>query len=101
MRATALCLLTFALAVPSVCSAQEPIYEVLKSCNDLSSAEGTLVVGPDGALYGTTKSGGGATGTVFRVAPDGSEFGVLRLLGTGGSLPQAGLLLASDGAFYG
>lgn len=36
-----------------------------------------LVIGPDGALYGTTVEGGSADyGTVFKINPDGSGLGV-------------------------
>ena len=60
----------------------------------------------DGTLYGTTQTGGSANeGTIFKITPDG----VLTLLHTFGDLtvandganPQCGLILASDGNFYG
>jgi len=63
-----------------------------------------LVLGPDGNFYGTTYTGPGfgTNGTVFRVTPDG----VLTTLITfdqfnDGAGPQAPLLLAADGNFYG
>lgn len=69
----------------------------------------THMVGPlledSGALYGTTSAGGSNNvGTVFKLNLDGSGFAVLRQFSTSGddgSSPQAGLLLASDGAVYG
>ena len=64
-----------------------------------------LIQGTDGALYGTTKEGGsGGYGTVFKLKPDGSGFTVLKddfdYSTTGGYL-YAGLIQATDGAFYG
>jgi uncharacterized repeat protein (TIGR03803 family) len=62
-----------------------------------------LVQGPDGFFYGTTYSGGTfSAGVVFKV----STSGVLKVLhnidsGKDGSGPEAGLVLATDGNFYG
>jgi len=71
--------------------------------------EGTLVIGPDGAYYGTTAGGGlHGSGTVFKIAADGT-FEVLHAFGSrnsngvnaDGAEPHAGLVLADDGHFYG
>jgi uncharacterized repeat protein (TIGR03803 family) len=78
---------------------------------------GGLVEGLDGALYGTTLSGGritrvsdplnmpiGGAGTVFRLNKDGSGFKVVHSFqgpDDDGSSPMAGLLAGSDGALYG
>jgi len=63
-----------------------------------------LTEGDDGYLYGTTTAGGsGGSGTVFRIAKDGSDFTVLHAF-TGGSDdgggPRAGLLEYND-EYYG
>ena len=66
-----------------------------------------LVEGADGAMYGTTFQGGtngNNLGTVFRVNRDASGYAVLHSftgIGGDGSLPEAALLMASDGTFYG
>jgi len=63
-----------------------------------------LIEGTDGALYGTTSSGGSNDfGTVFRLNRDGSAYTVLHRFtgGADGAHPYAGLIGASDGALYG
>jgi uncharacterized repeat protein (TIGR03803 family) len=66
-------------------------------------SEGGLIVGLDGALYGTTQLGGAfEAGTVFRVQPDGSAYTVLHSFDGGdGNQPLAGLTQGSDGTLYG
>jgi uncharacterized repeat protein (TIGR03803 family) len=62
-----------------------------------------LLQGVDGNFYGTTLTGGANTvGTVFKITPAGVET-VLWSFGSGtdGTNPEAGLILASDGNFYG
>lgn len=62
-----------------------------------------LTVGPDGQLYGTTQLGGSAAslGTVFKVTTNGVLTTLFAFNDPANSVPQAGLLLASDGNFYG
>jgi uncharacterized repeat protein (TIGR03803 family) len=62
-----------------------------------------LVEGRDGALYGTTQLNGlNYKGAVFKIQKDGSGFMVLHeFTGRDGAQCEAGLLAASDGAFYG
>jgi len=64
-----------------------------------------LVQGIDGNLYGTTYSSTGTDGTVFKVTTEGT-LTTLHTFCEGGScldgaLPEAGLVLASNGNFYG
>jgi uncharacterized repeat protein (TIGR03803 family) len=75
--------------------------------------DGPLTMGPDGALYGTTASGGYSSngGTVFRLAPPGNHRGDWTLttlysfcatdpcLDGGG--PNGGLVVGPDGSLYG
>lgn len=67
------------------------------------SANANLVLGGDGALYGTTYSGGLVNaGTIFRVDENGLNV-VYSMTGEhdDGANPYAGLIKASDGALYG
>ena len=66
-----------------------------------------LIQGTDGNFYattenGTTASGPNAAGTVFRITPGGTVT-ILQgfTYGTDGASPNAGLIQASDGNFYG
>ena len=65
---------------------------------------GTLVQASNGTFYGTTYYGGASdTGTVFSISPSG-DFKALYSFGTqrrDGGYPEAGLVRASDGSFYG
>jgi uncharacterized repeat protein (TIGR03803 family) len=70
---------------------------------------GNLVEGTDGDFYGTTAFGGTnytcylsePCGTIFKITPGGSLTTLHDFDETDGSRPYAGLLLASDGDFYG
>ena len=72
--------------------------------NDGSFPFGALIQGSDGNFYGTTSSGGANNdGTVFRITPAGLETVLYSFGGTpgDGAIPRAGLILGSDGNFYG
>ncbi len=75
---------------------------------------GSLVQGLDGNFYGTTQQGGAkkvcfnvenpkkvGCGTVFKITPGGTLTTLHSFDGTDGSFPRAGLVLASNGNFYG
>jgi uncharacterized repeat protein (TIGR03803 family) len=64
---------------------------------------GNLIADKSGNLYGTTSIGGpNGAGTVFKLAPDGSEAVLYNFTGaTDGDLPMSGLLTDSAGNFYG
>jgi uncharacterized repeat protein (TIGR03803 family) len=62
-----------------------------------------LVQGTNGDFYGTTEFGGAATyfGTVFKITPSGTLTTLHSFDGTDGYEPEAGLIQATDGNFYG
>ncbi len=62
-----------------------------------------VTFGPDGYLYGATLNGGKLNkGTVYRLAPDGTDFSVLHEFnGPDGENPEGTLVLGADGQLYG
>ncbi len=76
------------------------------NAGDGQSPVGDLMVGPDGALYGTTSFGGDSgKGTVFKINPDGTDYTLLRAFTTtyvDAYHPERGTLtLGPDGMLYG
>jgi uncharacterized repeat protein (TIGR03803 family) len=75
--------------------------------SDGFSPRAKMLVANDGYLWGTTNSGGnGNGGTVFKIKPDGSNFTVVYAFCPNshcpvGNNPEAGLIQAPDGNFYG
>jgi uncharacterized repeat protein (TIGR03803 family) len=66
---------------------------------DPNYPQAPLIVGPDGALYGTTYTGGYANGTVFRLST--TSLSVVVGFYNDGYTPIGGLVLGSDGRMYG
>jgi uncharacterized repeat protein (TIGR03803 family) len=62
---------------------------------------GALVQGSDGALYGTTISGGTGFGTIYRLTTNGILTVLVAFDNATGSGPQSGVVQAPDGFFYG
>jgi uncharacterized repeat protein (TIGR03803 family) len=66
-----------------------------------------LTTDNNGNLYGTTFVGGGSgcggqgCGTVFKIAPDGTEAVLHRFSGSDGAGPRAGVILDRQGNLYG
>ncbi|MHB8519178.1 MAG: choice-of-anchor tandem repeat GloVer-containing protein [Limisphaerales bacterium] len=75
------------------------------TATDGSSPIAPLIVGKDGALYGTTVNGGSSNefaGTVFKWNIDGSVYTVLHSFSFGeGYNPRTALVQAADGLLYG
>ena len=83
---------------------------VFKTLHTFSGTDGVnplagLVLGSNGNLYGTTSAEGGpgsaGQGTVFSITPSGGFTTLAVFDGTNGAAPQASLIQASDGNFYG
>ena len=101
----------FCVATAIASSAQT--FTTLSSFNgtDGGFASAPLIQGVDGNLYGTTASGGntstscGGCGTVFKVTPSGKITTLYSFCSqtncADGSFPTAGLVLSSNGNFYG
>jgi uncharacterized repeat protein (TIGR03803 family) len=87
------------------CSVSNP------QCTDGNTPVAGLIVGRDGNFYGTTEIGGKGYGTVFKLTPAGGESvlysfcakasGINGCPAGDGALPEAGVIQASDGNFYG
>src|SRR5216117_2691203 len=74
------------------------------SGSDGANPAGGLVQGADGNFYGTTSDNGFTSqyGTVFRITPEGVFTNLHSLKGGDeGAWPQLGLVIGSDGNFYG
>ncbi len=77
------------------------------ACADGSFPESGLIQASNGDLYGTTVGGGvnGDYGTIFRITPSGSLTTLYSFCSqsgcTDGTDPQAGLVRAANGDFYG
>jgi len=69
-----------------------------------STPSGNIILGSDGALYGVTYTSSSVVtgGLVYRASLDGASVTTLHQFVSGeGVSPRGGLLLASDGYFYG
>jgi uncharacterized repeat protein (TIGR03803 family) len=78
------------------------------NCTDGSNPVAGLVQGTDGNFYGTTYGGGASNyGTVFKITPGGKLTTLYSFCARGGASctdgieAQGGLVLGSDGNFYG
>jgi uncharacterized repeat protein (TIGR03803 family) len=83
-------------------------YQILHDFGPLITGDGltpvAIMEGSDGALYGTTQSGGtNLSGTAFRINRDGGQYSILHHFrhSDDGAQPVAGLVEGSDRALYG
>ena len=77
------------------------VLHVFEGTPDGEFSEAPLVQDADGNLYGTTTSGGGDNGTVFKVDKNGNESVLFRFNGIDGGFPTSGLTLDAAGNLYG
>ena len=101
------------LAVFCVATSIASVAQTFTSLASFDGADGvdpqymSLVQGIDGNFYGTTDGGGAnGNGTVFKITPEGTlttlhSFCLQLPDCSDGAEPQAGLVLASNGDFYG
>jgi len=80
------------------------LYSFSAALEDGSNPYGALVWGDDGALYGTTYSGGSANlGVIFKITPTGvfTQLYSFTYSNIDGANPYAALVQGRDGNFYG
>jgi hypothetical protein len=77
-------------------------FQLLRNADTTSPDPAFVVLGTDGELYGARVAGRFATGTLFRMHPDGSNFEVLHSFeGPEERLAVTSLIVAKDGTLYG
>ncbi len=90
------------LAGPSGPARAEFTFEVVKSFGAPDSSPNPLVVGPDGAFYGTTLFGGSSgKGLVFRLDLDGNLIRLHSFAGSDGAHPLGAMVVGNGGVLYG
>ncbi len=79
------------------------LHSFVNGFQDGSTPYAGLMQGQDGALYGTTSSGGSTLGgTVYRITADGGSYKVLyNFQRASGSLPKSAVIQGQDGMLYG
>jgi len=92
------------VAVACTAGTESVLYSFVANGTDAAGPNhSSLLLGSDGNFYGMTYAGGSSSdGTVFMITPSGAET-VLWSFGSGsdGSYPDASLVQAGDGNFYG
>jgi uncharacterized repeat protein (TIGR03803 family) len=105
------CKLIFTLLLVAVTCISSPAYTfntliIFDWTDGATPVDTPLVQGTDGNLYGTTLGGGSnGAGTVFKMTPEGALTTIYSFCSLAkcadGAEPYGGLVLASDGNFYG
>jgi len=104
-----LIVLSLALVPSAAIASPAQTFTTLVSFNRSNGADpylGHLVQGFDGNFYGTTSKGGAnGPGTVFKITPSGTLTTIYSFCAqtncTDGAFPYGGLVLATNGNFYG
>jgi len=106
-RDSFLAAMCMALVATNAMSAEKVLYS-FQGGSDGASPFAGLIADSAGNLYGTTSAGGpgtcefGGCGTVFKVAPDGTETVLYSFLGgNDGAMPDGGLVADRAGNLYG
>jgi uncharacterized repeat protein (TIGR03803 family) len=99
------CGLALALLIPiggAHAKSKETVLYSFTGGADGSNPYGALIEDASGNLYGTAVEGGAnGIGTVFKLAPDGTETVLWTFAGADGTYPEAGLVLDTKGNLYG
>jgi uncharacterized repeat protein (TIGR03803 family) len=99
------CGLALALLIPvsgAYAKSSETVLYSFTGGADGSNPYGALIEDVSGNLYGTAVEGGAkGVGTVFKLAPDGTETVLWSFSGADGSYPEAGLIMDKKGNLYG
>jgi len=96
-----------AMAIPSAGQTFTTLVQFDLNTDGAGPEYGALVQGRDGNLYGTTSGGStnSTAGTVFKMTPDGTLTTIYNFCSlpncADGHTPVAGLVLGTDGNFYG
>jgi uncharacterized repeat protein (TIGR03803 family) len=96
-----------AITIPSAGQTFTTLVQFDLNTDGAGPGYGALVQGRDGNLYGTTSGGStnSTAGTVFKMTPDGTLTTIYYFCSQAncadGSTPLAGLVLGTDGNFYG
>ena len=97
--------LALALLVPVAAAHAKSSHTLLYSFTGMSDGGnpfGNLIEDKAGNLYGTTVEGGvDNLGTVFKLAPDGTETVLWSFTGADGSYPEGGVIMDKKGNLYG
>lgn len=104
MRKVVLAIMVLALAAGVGLPATAQTFNVIHVFNGSPDGEfpqAPLVQDADGNLYGTTTSGGGDDGTIFKVDAAGRESVLFNFNSLDGGFPQSGLILDQAGNLYG
>ena len=74
---------------------------VFQGANGANPGFTPLIQGEDGSLHGVTRTGGMGDGTLFKMTAQGKLRTIYSFICCGGILPAGGLLLNTDGIYFG
>jgi uncharacterized repeat protein (TIGR03803 family) len=79
------------------------LYSFKGGTTDGANPSGTLLLGSNGVIFGTTEGGGRGNGVVYELTPSGSTFQetILHIFGTGETPINAGVIMDKAGNLFG